>query len=447
MKGEHMNKKRFLLIPAGLLFFIMLIYTSSSYDSSRFLFVIRNVLISLFLGSLIVIAMIFIKDFLIARWAEKSRLIKISVGVFGLAILGVVGEIQYRIIEVYEIPDMVACDYYDGYNNLIYASVGDECPVLSKDVIGVSYDKIALEFQEQIRNGYETRYYYSSVDVEYTSGVMTSYIKTVYYTNELGMSNISKMVQTVELTEDTVTMTHTFYIKSNPETSITEYHDYEFDQYSYQSVSIATIGTMVSDDSAALTITRTTDYPELDNEISDTLEGTASIYFLEYCVDSDFFRYYVRQSPTAISARYNETSNISIYSLFNYDSVTKTLSNVLGYVDIVDSIRNQDDIIFPEVYEIEAVPDLYEYSLYVGDELRYDLDGLGFLKIEKKYSIDHSPSTSTAEQYFIDRALWNFSETNNFSRLFDLSDYQYYLVKRYNPLVDCILKLMEDYHG
>ena len=57
-----MNKKIIFIIPVGLLFFIMLIYTSSGYDESLFLFVLRHVLIFALMGYLIVLGQIIIKN-------------------------------------------------------------------------------------------------------------------------------------------------------------------------------------------------------------------------------------------------------------------------------------------------------------------------------------------------------------------------------------------------
>jgi len=446
-----MNIKRFLLIPAGLLFFIMLIYTSSGYDESRILFIIRNILIFLFLSSIIFGAMVSIKDFLIRKFgvsAKRKTLVQVLVGVLGVMVLAFTGQVQYRIIDIYEIPDMLACDYYDQYSNLIYTSRTNNCPVILNFDHDEDYNWVTIEFFEKNDFKYYIGYY-TTVEIHYDNQFISYYEITTLETILESPQNIQRLVQEVIISDDSVTVNQTKYFINFPETDTDAYAVYEFTNFAYQTTSVAQLGNMIDDNYANLIISTAYHFPDSENDQESIIAtGEASIFRTDYMVEKTIFPIYISQSIYQVSARYSEAMSTSIFSVYSYITNSNQydrLYETLEYVDINDQIMNHESVVFPEYYEIETVENNYQYTTCQSKEIIYEIFVEDFLLIEKKYASNPNNETGLAITYFEERVNYFGLEMNYNQMVTDLSDFQYYAIRRNNPLIDYIIYLMEDY--
>jgi hypothetical protein len=125
--------KKYLLIPVGLLFFVLLIYTSSGYGYSKILFVTRHLAIYGIFVSLVVIGQIYIRDYLNHKINkhQSTKVLSVTVGVLGAVLLLVIGNVQLRVLMNVTSTNYQVCDYYDENGTVLYQSYTDSCATYS----------------------------------------------------------------------------------------------------------------------------------------------------------------------------------------------------------------------------------------------------------------------------------------------------------------------------
>ncbi len=189
-----MKKLKLLLIPSGFLFFLMLIYSLGTYNNQVY-FILKHLLMFAFLGSLILVSQFILHDFLISKKLITRKnivTVKLSIGVLGVVLLFLVGNMQFTLIEE-ETPFLVGCDFYTMDKRLVYKSYGDTCATYQK------YGEDEYVFHEEVKQGDVRTNYMTHVKM-YTDDsnrhVIDSYVYVTEVSNDQMTNDLHRLVQT-----------------------------------------------------------------------------------------------------------------------------------------------------------------------------------------------------------------------------------------------------------
>ena len=150
-------------------------------------FVIRHILIYMFLAYIIALSIWVIYRLLIKSDQNTRRtwIIKGLSVLLGSTLLIMVGNAQLSLIEKYEIPPLQSCAYYDKYDNLIYSSQYNYlCPELNN--IEYNYDEgietLSFNVYEEAYGWIYEDYYFKKLDtrLSYTYEDDSGRIKKIY---------------------------------------------------------------------------------------------------------------------------------------------------------------------------------------------------------------------------------------------------------------------------
>lgn len=215
-----MNNKKLLLIPVGLLFFVLLIFTSSGYNDSKVLFVFRHTAIFLGFVFTVVIGQIYIKNKLIRKGIseEKRNTVKVLVGVFGVILLLVLSSLQIRFITEVEISNPITCDYYDELGNIIYISKGKSCATLESSYINEDTSKYS--FKEIVGNEFGEEIFYTEITMKFGEYDIVVDVKEEVIIERYEHGNIEgttyqKFEQNFEYNTTETTLAQKYYQKNN----------------------------------------------------------------------------------------------------------------------------------------------------------------------------------------------------------------------------------------
>lgn len=229
-------KKEFFIIPVGLLFFVLLIYSNSSYSESVFLFYTRNILIFSFFGSLVVITQLYVKDIVVKKKSTNIKLINTLLIASGFAVMMIIGQIQINIIQTYNIfqfPQFLTYNVSDPKLRIVNIT-SKEGFIYDYDIDYYHYPndvvygdlKFWIEIYED--NGRRLNY----ISTQFEDGEFISYEKIVYIRNVDTDDQIYKVVEEYEYDNLDYIITQYYYQDLHIKTELSDtYQEYSFDEY------------------------------------------------------------------------------------------------------------------------------------------------------------------------------------------------------------------------
>lgn len=187
-----MKKIIFSIIPIVLLALIGVFYLwiPSVY---RTWFVVRHLLVFMFIAYVLIISIYFVYNLLIRRYeVNRTRLIILRLFTVSVAVtlLFVISGYQTEYIAKYEIPPLIGCAYYDKYDNLVYTSQMEFiCPELEnlkyetvggKEVLSFNVIELATGYQSYNEDG-DGIYDRITVNNKYNETTISSSFEYVYF--------------------------------------------------------------------------------------------------------------------------------------------------------------------------------------------------------------------------------------------------------------------------
>ncbi|MFW6299060.1 MAG: hypothetical protein ACOC14_05200 [Bacillota bacterium] len=119
-----MKTKLLWILPLAVLLLIIVLYTMVPHVY-RFWFNVRHLLVYGLSGYLLTMGLFLVLKALIAKFNPSKTLKYILVGFFSsglMASLVLLSNLQMKYIELYEVPPLESCAYYDNYGNFLYAT-------------------------------------------------------------------------------------------------------------------------------------------------------------------------------------------------------------------------------------------------------------------------------------------------------------------------------------
>lgn len=193
-EGSIMKKRIYLIIIPVVMFISIVILYSIVPSIYRFWFVFRHVLIFALVAYLLIFGSYFIYNKIIKQF-DISRIRLWILRIFTICIVSLLlilgSNFQINYIERYEIPPLIACAYYDHFDNLIYSSQFDYiCPVLDNYSNTFTSDKEYISFDvTETASGEYTNYESVDNSTVYMYTVLSSHFEYVYNENK----NIEKI--------------------------------------------------------------------------------------------------------------------------------------------------------------------------------------------------------------------------------------------------------------
>lgn len=442
-----MNKRKILLIPAGLLFFIILIFTFSDYETSKFLFVLRHLLVFLFIGYFVVYSQIEIRKFLLKKYNNRNTLISTTTGVFGALLLVIISMFQLNIVENSLLPGIAGCDYYDQNNNIIYVSKTASCPVVTgyvEDVNQMDFFSGPNLYHIELYEEDDTKYY-TSIDIEYRNEQIVYYEMSTFTLSESSISGetiheLNRFTQHASITDGEIVVEQFFYQSADNNINENNYKDFEMASISNERIYTASFSDEHTSRIGAREYEVTVEDFK-DSSLKKLASGWISIGTVDYEV-------YLNNQPTNVFFEYSIGSitarsdllpmqspgdHATFYYLnINFDPLNRRVLTSVAEYDLGNFQSTEDET------RVYPVKDNYQSEKYIFEPIEYNQY---FMYIKKTNRTRLSNNTERDEPW--DR---DFGYEINFEQRFtDLSDVHQYLFNRNNPLINYTFeKIRED---